>query len=182
LHLKQKIKIFKLVFSIINICVILGYIELGRYTMRITVESGCAVRIILFLSLRGVGEKTGAKMISENENVPIRFTLKILRKLKIAGLVCSFRGQSGGYALLKEPKDISLKDVIEIIDGPIVMNKCLGESGLCDLNRSNVCPVHYYLGSVQTEVSNKLQEISFQMLVDKYAENKDDIITQIQTL
>jgi len=150
--------------------------------MRITVESGCAVRIILFLSLRGVGEKTGAKMISENENIPIRFTLKILRKLKIAGLVCSYRGQSGGYALLKEPTDVSLKEVIEIIDGPITMNKCLGNTGLCDLNRTDVCPVHYYLGSVQRDVSSKLENISFQMLVDKYADNKENIITQIQGL
>lgn len=150
--------------------------------MRITVESGCAVRIILFLSLRGVGEKTGAKMISENENIPIRFTLKILRKLKMAGLVCSFRGQSGGYALLKEPTDVSLKDVIEIIDGPIVMNKCLGQGGVCDLGRSDVCPVHYYLGSVQTDVSQKLAGINFQMLVDRYADKKENIITQIQGL
>lgn len=150
--------------------------------MRITVESGCAVRIILFLSLRGVGEKTGAKMISENENIPIRFTLKILRKLKIAELVCSFRGQSGGYALIKEPKDVSLKEVIEVIDGPIVMNKCLGTSGLCDLNRSSVCPVHYYLGGVQKDVSDKLENINFQMLIDKYQENQCDIITQIQGL
>jgi len=150
--------------------------------MRITVESGCAVRIILFLSLRGVGEKTGAKMISENENIPIRFTLKILRKLKIAGLVCSFRGQSGGYALLKEPESISLKEVIEVIDGPIVMNKCLGESGLCDLERSSVCPVHYYLGSVQKDVSDKLSSINFKMLIDKYADNQVDIITKIQGL
>jgi len=150
--------------------------------MRITVESGCAVRIILFLSLRGVGVKTGAKMISENENIPIRFTLKILRKLKIAGLVCSYRGQSGGYALIEEPVDVSLREVIEIIDGPITMNKCLGNSGLCDLNRTNVCPVHYYLGSVQQDVSDKLSNINFKMLIDKYAENKENIVTTIQGL
>ena len=150
--------------------------------MRITVESGCAVRIILFLSIRGVGEKTGAKMISENENIPIRFTLKILRKLKIAGLVCSYRGQSGGYALIKEPKDVSLKEVIEIIDGPITMNKCLGGTGVCDLNRSNVCPVHYYLGSVQKDVSKQLSDINFQMLIDKYSENKENIVAHIQGL
>lgn len=150
--------------------------------MRITVESGCAIRIILFLSIRGVGEKTGAKMISENENIPIRFTLKILRKLKIAGLVCSYRGQSGGYALIKEPTDVSMREVIEIIDGPITMNKCLGDSDMCDLNRSTICPVHYYLGSVQQEVSNKLNDVSFQMLIDKYQENRDDIVTFIQAL
>lgn len=150
--------------------------------MRITVESGCAIRIIMFLSIRGEGVKTGAKMISENENIPIRFTLKILRKLKIAGLVCSYRGQSGGYALIKAPKDISMREVIEIIDGPITMNKCLGGSGLCDLNRTSVCPVHYYLGSVQKDVSEKLDEVTFQMLIDKYQENDNSIVAQIQGL
>lgn len=150
--------------------------------MRITVESGSAVRIILFLSMRGVGVKTGAKMVSENEHIPIRFTLKILRKLKIAGLVCSYRGQSGGYALLREPSEITLKDVIETIDGPIVMNKCLGTTGLCELNRTAVCPVHFYLGGIQNEISNQLDDVSFQMLMDKYKENKEDVITQIQGL
>lgn len=150
--------------------------------MRITVESGCAIRTILFLSLRGVGTKTGAKVISENENIPIRFTLKILRKLKIAGLVCSYRGQSGGYALLREPKDISLKEVIEVIDGPIVMNKCLGITGSCDLKRDNICPIHFYLASVQQDVSDRLESINFQMMIDKYQEGKSDIINLIQSL
>jgi len=150
--------------------------------MRITVESGSAVRIILFLSMRGLGVKTGAKMVSENEHIPIRFTLKILRKLKIAGLVCSYRGQSGGYALIKEPKDITLREVIEIIDGPIVMNKCLGTSGLCELNRTAVCPVHFYLGGIQKQISQQLDEVNFQMLMDKYQANKEDIISHIQGL
>ncbi|MBN2796897.1 MAG: Rrf2 family transcriptional regulator [Clostridia bacterium] len=150
--------------------------------MRITVESGCAIRIILFLSIRGYDVKTGAKMISDEENIPIRFTLKILRKLKLAGLVKSFRGQSGGYALIKEPKDISMREVIEIIDGPIAMNKCLGGAGLCELNRTSVCPVHYYLGNVQRQVSDQLSDINFQMLVDKYDEKNEIIITRIKGL
>ena len=150
--------------------------------MRITVESGSAIRIILFLAMRGVDVKTGAKMVSENEHIPIRFTLKILRKLKIAGLVCSYRGQSGGYALIKSPEDISLKDVIEIIDGPIVMNRCLGTSGLCQLNRTDICPVHYYLGDIQKKISKELDAVNFQMLMDRYKEKKSDVISYIQGL
>lgn len=150
--------------------------------MRITVESGCAIRIILFLSLRGVDNKTGAKMISENENVPLRFTLKILRKLKLAGFVRSYRGQSGGYALVKEPKDISLKDIIETIDGTITMNKCLSESGMCDMKRSSICPIHFYLSDVQREISERLEVINFQMLVDKYEDNKSDIVSFVKGL
>lgn len=150
--------------------------------MRITVESECALRIMLFLSLRGVDVKTGAKMISENENIPIRFSLKILRKLKLAGFIKSYRGQAGGYALINEPKEFTLKNIIETIDGPIVMNKCLSDSGICDLNRSPICPIHHYLYDVQRDTSKKLDSVDFQMLIDKYEEGKEDIITTIKGL
>ncbi len=151
--------------------------------MKITVESDCALRIMLFLGIRGLNVKTGAKMISEKENIPIRFTLKILRKLKLANMVCSYRGQNGGYALIKETSEVTLKDVIEVIDGPIVMNKCLTSSGEgCDLRRSSICPIHYYLGGIQKEISDKLNEVTLEMLISKYVQGKTDILTQIRDL
>ena len=77
--------------------------------MKITQESDYAFRILLFLGNLGVGKKVDAKTISEAEGVTLRFTLKILRKLTIGKFVISFRGVNGGYALDKEPKEITMK-------------------------------------------------------------------------
>ena len=63
-----------------------------------------------------------AKAIAEKNDIPYRFTLKILRKIVQAGIIKSYRGVNGGYVLNKKPSEITLKDVIETIDGKIAIN------------------------------------------------------------
>ncbi|AEB77066.1 RrF2 family transcriptional regulator [Clostridium botulinum] len=136
--------------------------------MKITQEVDYALRIVLYLCKLGFGEKIEAKFIAEHENIPIRFLLKILRKLKQSGIVESFRGINGGYALNKYPADISFKDIIISIDGPIYMNRCLYDPKSCNLNRSNRCVVHNALASIQTTLITKLESITFKDLLDEY--------------
>ena len=93
--------------------------------MRITQESDYALRVVLYFSSLNPGTKVSANIVAEDQNIPLRFLLKLLQKLKKADIVESFMGVNGGYALKREPKDISLKDVIEAIEGPIHLNRCL---------------------------------------------------------
>ena len=59
--------------------------------------------------------------------MPERFLLQILRNLVAHGILTSTRGVDGGYSLERDPQDISLLDVIEAIDGPLVSNLPLGD-------------------------------------------------------
>lgn len=63
------------------------------------------------------GEPVRIRRIAERHGVPPRFLVQILLQLKGAGLVCSVRGAAGGYRLLKPPAEISLGQVMEVIDG-----------------------------------------------------------------
>lgn len=134
--------------------------------MRITQEGDYAFRVVLYLSKFGIGERVEAKTISEAENVPLRFLLKLLRKLAMAGIVKSYRGVGGGYDLAKEPRQISLKEVLEAIEGPIYINRCLYEPGLCNMQRAGVCKVHKSLEKIQLDLMNDLAAVSFQDLMD----------------
>ncbi|MTK11803.1 MAG: Rrf2 family transcriptional regulator [Clostridiaceae bacterium] len=134
--------------------------------MRITQEVDYALRVILYLCKLGYGEKIEAKVISEQENIPLRFLLKLLRKLTHSGIIKSYRGVNGGYALNALPQDISLKDVIEVIDGPIYMNRCLCDPSYCNLNRANKCNVHNALAKVQSNLVNDLRNINFKDILD----------------
>ncbi len=149
--------------------------------MKITVEAGSACRIMLFLAIKGVDNKVGARVISENENVTIRFTLKILRKLKLAGLLISYRGQNGGYSIARDPAEITFKDIIEAIDGPISLKKCLGEEG-CKMDRKLNCPIHYYLADVNHTIINSLDRVNLQMCIDKYNECDEEIVNFIKDI
>ncbi len=134
--------------------------------MRITQEVDYAFRVVLFLSKLGLGQKIEAKSISQQEKIPLRFLLKLLRKLTHSGIIRSFRGVNGGYALNQMPENINLKNVLEAIDGPIYMNRCLYDPIYCNLNRTNSCAVHKALEKVQNSLVKELENISFKNLLD----------------
>lgn len=135
--------------------------------MKITQEVDYALRVVLYLSKLGFGEKLEARVISEEENIPIRFLLKLLRKLRQAGIVESFRGVNGGYALSKQPEDITFKDVIQAIDGPIYVNRCLYDPEHCNQNRANVCEIHKAMSSFQSKLISELEAINFKDLLKR---------------
>lgn len=134
--------------------------------MKITQETDYALRILMYLAIAGKGVKIDAKTISEAEGVTLRFTLKILRKLAQTGMVISFRGVNGGYALDVEPKDLNMKNVIEAIEGPIYINKCLYDEELCNLNRSSTCKLHYIFSEIQEKVLKEFEDTSIQDILD----------------
>lgn len=133
--------------------------------MGITQECDYALRVVLFLSEKENGEKVEAKIISECLNIPLRFLLKLLRKLTIAGVLNSYRGVGGGYSLAVDPEEVSMKDVIEIIDGPIYVNRCLYDSAYCSLNRSSTCNIHQVLNQIQMQLEKELQKINFKNML-----------------
>jgi len=134
--------------------------------MKITQETDYAFRILLFLSKLGQGVKVDAKTISDNEGVTLRFTLKILRKLTIAKLVVSFRGVNGGYALDNNPANISMKEVIEAIEGPIFLNKCLYDENNCNLARSSGCKLHKAFSGIQMKIIEEFEHTSLNDIME----------------
>lgn len=134
--------------------------------MRITQEADYALRVVLYLSRLGYNARVTAKIIAEKESIPLRFLLKLLRKLKKAGIVKSYMGANGGYALNKEPEEITLKNVIEAIDGPIHLNRCLYDPEKCNLYRTSKCPVHHALYKVQSNLIKQLESINFKNITN----------------
>ncbi|MBU3188821.1 Rrf2 family transcriptional regulator [Clostridium bowmanii] len=134
--------------------------------MKITQEADYGLRVVLHLCGLGYGEKVESKVISEKEGIPLRFLLKLLRKLIQVDILRSYRGVNGGYAINKLPEQITLKDVIEAIDGPVCVNRCVIEPSFCNLNRSGVCILHRAMAKVQKNLNADLESINFRQLVD----------------
>ena len=83
--------------------------------MRITQEADYALRIVALLASHD--SLVDANTIADEAGITQRFALKILRKLAIGDVVVSQKGANGGYRLAKSPKEITLKEIIELIDG-----------------------------------------------------------------
>ena len=127
--------------------------------MRITLESDYALRIISALAKHdGIVD---AKTLSEETSVTLQFTLKILHKLVKCELVKSYKGIRGGYSLKLPPEDITLKNVIEHIDGPIAMIRCLENSEACSLQQNKEsCIYHHIFDTISLDVAKKLNGIT----------------------
>ena len=134
--------------------------------MRITLESDYALRILTSMAeYEGV---TDAKTISADTSVTLRFTLKILHKLVQGDLVSSYKGVNGGYKLKAKPSEITLKKVIELIDGPIAIARCLDSGESCSLNcDKSVCDYHHIFDIISIELASKLNRITIQDVIDK---------------
>ena len=127
--------------------------------MRITLESDYALRILTELAEHD--DVVDANTLSDATSVTIRFTLKILNKLVKNGFVSSFKGARGGYKLKLPKEEITLKSVIELIDGPIVIARCLESSEACSLNKDKTsCTYHHIFNTISVDVAKKLEAIT----------------------
>ena len=87
--------------------------------MKISAKTEYACIAMLVLADRyTIGEPVRIREIADVHQVPARFLVQILLQLKGAGLVGSTRGACGGYRLLRSPDEITLGEVMEVIDGP----------------------------------------------------------------
>ncbi|MHB1036408.1 MAG: RrF2 family transcriptional regulator [Pirellulales bacterium] len=86
--------------------------------MRLSAKTEYACIAMLDLSARyGTNEPVRIRKIAERHGVPSRFLVQILLQLKGAGLVASTRGAAGGYQLVKPPDEITLGEVIDVVEG-----------------------------------------------------------------
>lgn len=130
--------------------------------MRITQEADYAVRIIDCLARQN--KRLDARSISEMTGVTLRFTLKILRKLLISGIVISYKGVRGGYELSRKPSEINMRQVIEAVDGPIAISRCVSGELLCSLTDSDCgCYYHKIFADVSKAIQDKFESINFSL-------------------
>lgn len=132
--------------------------------MQITRQADYAVRAVLHLARVGNAERSATSTIAKEQNIPPSFLAKIISQLSIAGLLHTSRGARGGVTLARDPKEITLLEVVEAIDGPIQLNECVGNNGACTFDES--CPIKPVWCDAQDELVGRLRSTNFaQMLV-----------------
>ncbi len=124
-------------------------------------EYAC-IAVLELATTFGSGEPVRIRRIADSHGIPSRFLVQILLQLKGAGLVASTRGAAGGYQLIKDPEEISLGDVMSVIEG---------QQAKVSSNLSNVTPTSRALLRAWNEVarveSSMLGSITFAELVKR---------------
>ena len=125
--------------------------------MVLTLEADYAVRIVDALAQSEA--KVDAHALAEQTCVPLRFALKILRKLVAAGVIVSYKGAHGGYMLAGPAGKITLRQVIEAVEGPYMLSRCQQDAYSC--THDACCRFHEIYGEISASVRKKLDSYTF---------------------
>ena len=130
--------------------------------LHITRRGDYAIRGMVYLAGQPADRMVLLSDMAAAIEVPQSLLAKIFQHLNRVGLVNSFRGTGGGFKLSRSADQISLLEIVEAVEGPIVLNRCLIAEGTC--NRDDTCPVHPVWQKFQDKIRGMLQDVSLQQL------------------
>jgi Rrf2 family protein len=127
--------------------------------MQITRQADYAMRAVLYLAELGTERRAATSQIANEKNIPPSFLAKIVSQLSVAGLLQTSRGARGGVSLARPPEEISFLEVVEAIDGPILLNDCVLDSTACTFGES--CAIRPVFCDAQAELVARLETTTF---------------------
>jgi len=123
-----------------------------------------AVRSLVDLLKNYDNKPVSIKEIAERQNISHRYLENIFTKLRQEGILESIKGNNGGFFISKNPRDISLLNIIEILDGPISVAKCVKHVEKCDMETT--CFTNYMWKRVNIKIEKIFNEISLEDLLN----------------
>ena len=130
--------------------------------LHVTRRADYAIRGMVHLAKQPPKEVTLLTDIAEAVDVSPSLLAKIFQHFNRLGLVTSYRGVGGGFTLGRPAERITLLDIVEAVEGPIRLNRCLVAEGACE--RDEDCPVHPVWRDAQEKMRKILDEVTLRQL------------------
>ncbi len=130
------------------------------------------VRAVLDVARAHGDGRRKTREIAEAMNIPTRYLSQLLALLVRADILTATAGPSGGYELAREPGAITLLDVVEAVEGPVALERCVVRGIPC--SSDGICAVHDAWSAAQDAMLERLGQTSFAELVRRDAELRAD--------
>ena len=130
-----------------------------------------ALRSIIYIGIKSqAGTLVNVRTIASELDVPMQFLSKILQIFVRKEILTSTKGAAGGFLFLKNPDEVTLFQVVEIIDGPELFEHCIIGTKPCNSSDSEVkkCPVHDEYASVRQEVAEFFKSETIGRIIRNY--------------
>ena len=135
--------------------------------LKINRQTDYAVRVVLSLAKRGEGIRTSTAEIQGEMLIPKALMTRIVAQLANQGLINTYPGRDGGLMLPCPASQITLKDVVEAFEGPILLSECMQAKGEDDCPFRTNCPVRSKWGRVQVAMLREMASITFEDLAQE---------------
>lgn len=137
--------------------------------MKLSTKGRYGVKAMVELAINYGEAPISIKTISAKQNISEYYLEQLFAPLRKAMLITSIRGAQGGYVLSKEPKDITVADVMFILEGPIEISDCL-EGASC--NNVDCCATRMLWEKIKSSIDEVMKSVTLQDIVDDYYDIK----------
>ena len=137
--------------------------------MKLSTKGRYGVRAMAELAAHYGGAPISIKTRSKEQNLSEYYLEQLFSPLRRANVIRSIRGAQGGYVLCKDPSEITVGDIMTILEGPIEIADCI-DGYQCDSEHS--CATKFIWEKIKNSIDNVMNSISLQDIVDNYEEIK----------
>lgn len=142
--------------------------------MRLSAKGEYASRAMLELALHYQGRYLHIRDIASVQGIPERFLEQILLMLKRAGYLRSKKGPNGGYYLAKDPSEITVAEVIRVMDGPLAPIDCVSVTAHEVCPREDFCGLRWLWKEVRDSVAEILERTTFEDMAERTKNAKNE--------
>lgn len=139
--------------------------------MKLSTKGRYGVRAMSELAAHYGGAPVSIKTISKEQNLSEYYLEQLFSPLRRANIIRSIRGAQGGYVLCKPPSEITVGDIMTILEGPIEIADCI-DGYACDTEHS--CATKFVWEKIKKSIDDVMNSVSLQDIVDNYEKIKKE--------
>lgn len=140
--------------------------------MKLSTRGRYGVRLMLDLALHCGEGPVLLREIADRQEISEKYLWQLINPLKMAGLVGSQRGAHGGYTLGRAPENISLKEILQVLEGSLCLVNCVDDPSFCE--RSPSCITREVWGEASKNMQQPLESTTLAAMVERQKEKGRD--------
>jgi Rrf2 family transcriptional regulator, cysteine metabolism repressor len=137
--------------------------------MKLSTKGRYGVKAMFELALHHGGEPVSIKTIADKQNISEYYLEQLFGSLRKSGLIKSIRGAQGGYILSKLPEQITVADILNVLEGPIEISECITDDD-AGCSRMNYCATRLLWMKISDSVNQVINSITLQDMINDYHE------------
>ena len=141
--------------------------------MRISTRARYGLRLMLDLALKHGKGPIFLKEVSRSQEISEKYLSNLINPLKATGLLEATRGVHGGYVLGKAPTEITMKDIVQAVEGPVCLVDCVEKPSVC--NRASLCIAHELWREAADGIARVLEKYTLADMVERQKAKRDNV-------
>lgn len=136
--------------------------------MKLSTKGRYGVKAMVDLAIHYGDEPASIKKISERQGISEYYLEQLFSPLRKANLIRSVRGAQGGYMLSRHPEDITIGDIMGILEGPVEISECIDDTKGNSCDNIDCCATRLLWSKIRDSIDSVMESTTLQDIVDDY--------------